>query len=260
MRVFAKVIPSSLKHLARTWIDEIKFERKLRRATPVLIFQMGKVGSLSVHNSLARQYQGAVVHAHRFDINHKNLQIQRLHRWALSENKPVNVISLTREPVSRNVSAFFQCFERETGVAPADSTFSHDELKSIFLARFDHDLPLQWFDRNIREFFDIDVFAAPFPAEGIRVFKRDRVRLLVLKSEINDAQKERAVTEFLGLPGFHLENTNCGIEKNYASLYAAFKGAAKLPSSYLDRMCTSRYFTHFYDQATRDSVHAVWCE
>lgn len=260
MRVLTRMVPGPIKHLARIWIQRIAFEQKLRRGTPVLVFQMGKVGSLSVQVSLSQQYAGAVVHTHRFFAEHHDAQVRRLHRWAFAQARPLNVISLTREPVGRNVSAFFQCFERETGVAYSNARFSLEELRSIFLAKYIHDLPADWFDKNILANFGIDVFARPFPTEGTCVYTRNNIRLLVVRSEIDDRAKVAAISDFLGLRGFRLENTNIGDEKEYASTYKAFKRQIKLPAEYVERMGASKYFRHFYDQATLAAARAKWCE
>jgi hypothetical protein len=226
MSLLSRVVPGPFKSLARTWIDHLGFERKLRQATPVVVFQMGKVGSRSVYESLSRQYAGAVVHTHLFQADHPDRGVRRLHRWALAETRPLNIISLTREPVGRNVSAFFQCFQ---------------------------------FDKNIRANFDIDVFAEPFPENGVAVYTRNNIRLLVLRSEIADALKVRAIGDFLGLARFQLANTNLAAAKDYAAMYHDFQDRVHLPIGYVERMCLSRYFAHFYDEATLSAVRGKWC-
>lgn len=260
MSILTQVVPGPIKRLARTWIDHLSYERMLRRSTPVLILQVGKVGSVSVRDSLKKHYAGAVVHAHRLFPEHHDWQVRRLHRWAVSEGRPLNVISLTREPVGRNVSGFFQCFERETGVPHENANFTVQELKSIFLEKYVHDLPLNWFDKNILATFGIDVFATPFPASGFAVHARGNVRLLVIRSEIDDAAKAGAISSFLNMPGFQIENSNIGDEKDYAQTYKAFKREVRLPAAYVERMCASKYFKHFYDEETMAAVRAKWCE
>ena len=260
MSIVGRVVPGPLKRLARTWINHLAFERKLRLATPVLIYQMSKVGSLSVHVSLQQQYHGAVVHTHHFGAYHPDPQVRRLHRWTFAESRPINVISLTREPVSRNVSAFFQCFEQMTGSPYSEAQFSLDELKAIFLTKYWHDHPAGWFDKHIRGNLGIDVFAKPFPGEGFSMHEQGNVRLLVIRSEIDDAAKVRAICDFLDLPALQLSNTNIGDEKDYAATYKAFKRDVKLPIEYVERMCASNYFQHFYDETTKVAVLAKWCD
>src|SRR6056297_137393 len=85
----------------------IKFKLKTRKTNPILVYQMGKVGSKSVHVALQKQYNGFVGHAHSLSPTHKRLDIRLIYKWAVLEKKPLNIISLTREPISRKVSAFF---------------------------------------------------------------------------------------------------------------------------------------------------------
>jgi hypothetical protein len=120
-------------------------------------------------------------------------------------------------------------------------------------------LPLEWFDKNIRANFDIDVFAEPFPENGVAVYTRNNIRLLVLRSEIADALKVRAIGDFLGLARFQLANTNLAAAKDYAAMYHDFQDRVHLPIGYVERMCLSRYFAHFYDEATLSAVRGKWC-
>ncbi len=254
MGLITRVIPGPVKQLARRWLARRAFERKLAKATPILILQMGKVGSLSVHTSLQRFYAGAVVHAHHFAPDHPDPQVGRLFRWAMHEEQPLNVISLIREPIGRNVSAFFQNFERETGTPFAESKYSVAELRSLFISRFDHDLPLRWFDEHIQANFGIDVYAKEFPRIGWQTYERANVRLLVVRSEITDVAKVDAIHGFLGIEPFELRNTNLGETKDYSATYRAFNQDFTLPPDLSDRMHASRYYRHFYGIATSEFV------
>ena len=55
------------------------FRQKLSKAVPVFVFQMGKVGSSSIYESLA-DYPGAVGHAHDL-TNDRNWEAVFLHEW-----------------------------------------------------------------------------------------------------------------------------------------------------------------------------------
>ncbi|HWQ93116.1 MAG TPA: putative capsular polysaccharide synthesis family protein [Clostridia bacterium] len=249
-----------LKRVFLNCSGRLAFERALRQAIPVLVYQMGKVGSSSVRWSLLQQYPGAALHLHFFAPDHPDYQVRRLYRWAIAERRPVNVISLTREPIGRNVSAFFQNFKRDTGVPFAQSTFSLRELRTLFLSKARHDTPLVWFDRHTFRHFGIDVFETPFPESGVALYTRHNVRLLVLRSELADDQKEAAIREFLALPGFKLQNFNVGAQKEYAATYKAFRAQVTLPPDYVERMCQSKYFNHFYDRTTINAVRQRWLE
>ena len=91
---------------------------------------MGKVGSMFIYCSLREQYDGLVLHAHKFSEDDRRADIRALHRWAIRDSKPLNVISLTRDPIAKNLSAFFEDFRKNTGVPYVKSSFSIAELKT----------------------------------------------------------------------------------------------------------------------------------
>jgi len=259
-------IRSRLRRLSTTRIeyrvrdlkDKALIGQKLKKATPVIVYQMGKVGSSSVYRSLQRQYAGAVAHAHSFSPTHKDGRVRRLYQWTIREKHPLNVITLTREPIGRNVSSFFQNFARDTGVPFVDSCFSTEQLRALFLKNYTHQRPLEWFDKSILTNFGIDVFATPFPDTRAAIYTRDEVRLLVLRAESNDEEKSEAICSFLGLDCFRITNENIGDNKEYAGTYRAFQSTVKLPEDYVEAMCASKYFNHFYSEKEINAVRMKW--
>jgi len=174
--------------------------------------------------------------------------------------RPLNVISLTREPIGRNVSAFFQNFENHTGVPYHKANFSLEELKAIFLNKFADGRPLRWFDKNIKENFGIDVYANSFPKCGYDTYYHKNIRLLVMRSEINDNEKVKVIRDFLKLNEFQFFSKNISAEKEYASTYMDFKKNVKFPLDYIDQICKSKYFNYFYEQDVINRVRKKWSE
>lgn len=170
-----QLIPKPIRRVARRLVDEsdlLRFRLQLGKATPILVYQMGKVGSSSAYKSLLNQYRGIVLHSHGFSASYGDPKTRLLYRWVTRHVRALNIISLTREPIGRNISAFFHNFERDTGVPYADSKFSIEELRSIFLSNYDHEFPLKWFDKTILDNFDIDVFSRPFPPHGFTTYSQ----------------------------------------------------------------------------------------
>lgn len=251
-------IPSALCRVLSDWHSRLFLERNLRRATPVIVYQMGKVGSSSVYRSLRQQYAGVVLHTHGFSPKNRDPRVRRVYHWAIDEKLRLNVISLVREPIGRNVSAFFENFERDTGVAYAESRLTINDLTRLFLERYHHEIPLEWFDQCVLAKFGIDVFATPFPDSGICIYTHNNVRLLVARCETDDSVKARAIGDFLGIPGFTITNANVGEEKDYAPTYKAFKASVVLPPEYVDEMCESKYFNHFYSKEVIAATREKW--
>ena len=90
---------------------------------PVLIYQMGKVGSSSIYMSLKEIMPTFHVHYLRKDLMDKinKNQINRgfappehlvtskmVLKKYIKKDKPLNIISLVRDPIARNMSAFFE--------------------------------------------------------------------------------------------------------------------------------------------------------
>jgi hypothetical protein len=235
-----------------------RIDAQLDQFVPLLIYQMGKVGSHSIYYSLKKVYPGLVLHNHTFSFDDRDWRVRKLHHHCVVKKKPLNIISLTREPIGRNISAFFHNFKRDTGVSYLKSNFSLEELKRLFLDNYNHDIPLDWFDKHIKSEFGIDVYEKPFPLIGWATYTHKNARLLVIRSEIEDSAKISAIKKFLDLPIFELKRKNVGENKLYAETYQAFKNKIHLPSEYVNKMCDSKYISHFYTKNFVDSLRQKW--
>jgi len=242
---------------------------------PIIIYQMGKVGSSSILRSLgASGYKPYHIHY----LNPERLRqiestyLSKQHNLPLHistsrkliknrtfESPNCRVISLVREPISRNMSAFFENKKLFT------HNFSQIEQKSInayiknFLSNYPHNVPLVWFDNELKGQLGIDVYAYSFPqADGYSIIKKDNIRLLILKLEISDESKKRALTEFLDISEISLQRANVGAKKDYADIYKSFLERIRLPEEYIDRMCTSKYTRHFYSDKEIEQIRYKW--
>ena len=264
-----KILPTQISKWARNRgirsVSTLKyvllFDHYLQKSPPIYVYQMGKVGSMSIYKSLLRQYPGIVLQAHNFRADNEDIMVQKLHHYTFTQKKPLKVISLTREPVGRAISSFFQNFFRDTGLMLEDQHYETEELKQLFLDKHDHYYALKWFDNNIKKNFGIDVFSEPFPKDlGYKIYNNDNVDLLVLQSELDDARKQAIVREYLGFEGFLLKNENIGKEKVYSQTYNKFKSEVRLPEKYINYLCKSTYFNQFYDDKTYQKILTRWVE
>ena len=173
---------------------------------PILVYQMGKVGSSSVTASLKARGVESTFHVHRMDPD--NIRSVRqgharrnrsplderhgelLYRYVIAKRRPGKVITLVREPISRNVSAFFENFTTFTGVAYEDSGFTTDQIIDIFIREYDHSVPLSWFDVELKKTLGIDIFEHPFPFEaGYATIANGALDLLLITAETDDPTK-----------------------------------------------------------------------
>ncbi len=102
----------------------------------------------------------------------------------------------------------------------------------------------------MKETLNIDVYQYPFSQEnGYLSIGQDNFDLLIIKVELDDASKEKAIAKFLGLDSFRIIRANVAQNKNYAKTYQDFIQMLKLPESYINTMCNSKYTKHFYSRA-----------
>lgn len=261
-----RTILQNMKHVARAEIWRARLNLKLRMNPPVFVFQMGKVASRSVTEPLPKYYRGAVIHDHVFcgeRMERMQGETRELYRYVKGRHAPktLHMISLVREPLARNISAFFNNFELHTGVSPSDWRGGLDELKDCFLRSFPHDQPLFWFEQSIESNFGIDVYSVPFPAIGSVVLEREPYRLLVIRMEENDSNKSQAVREFLSLPSsYSVTRANERSSKDGALLYRRFVEWVRFDVEFVDFFCRSRYFQHFYDASFIEKTRRRWTE
>lgn len=249
-----------------------------RDVDPILVYQMGKVGSSAVTRSLRESAVSARIYKPHF-LTREALEGEEkryrdgwkggrraLHVWEgqylydkvrASREEPWRIVTLVREPVARNVSAFFQTLDQDRTAAREDV----DALAHAFADFEGHDEPLRWFDCELEPVFGVDVFARPFPqSRGYDVFRNERARVLVVRLEDLKRVAGEAFGEFLGLDGFAIRETNVASDKDYSRAYSAFVSSVRLPAAYLDEMYGSRYTRHFYSKEEIEAFRSRWQE
>jgi hypothetical protein len=241
----------------------------------VLIYQMGKVASSSLLRSLSTQAGLELIHAHHLDPAYTrelnglkqsqgwrttiDPEAVRVLAQRLAAMRALDVITLVREPVGRNLSAYFNNLHLIHGSRDAYRQLSHDELRDGFLHRYPHDIPLQWFDRELRASLGVDVYQHAFAkAEGAITIEEGSTRLLVMRHDLADADKCRQIEGLLGTAGLHMRRDNLAARKPYSQVYRDFIARVQLPATYLERMLDSRYARHFYGDSERAKLSSYW--
>ena len=273
-------------------------ELKSCSRAPIIIFQMGKVGSKSVRRSLeALNLDMAIYHSHlltkeRIDETEKKRkkffrteresylrrpwlnQFLRKEICRKGDGKKWKVITLTRDPVARNVSTFFENLEvravnnNESFEIQSDYydilpfTLSLDEVDALFNLFFEklrHDTPLVFFDYELKGAFGLDVYAEQFPKSiGYKIYQNNLADVLLIRLEDLDSCARQAFKEFLDIQDFALKEENIGANKNYAELYKKFTETINLPESYLDKFYQSKFMRHFYTEQEIISFREHW--
>jgi hypothetical protein len=259
---------------------------------PIVVYQMGKVGSTSVVNTVRAHFPDRPV----YNVHHLTkegldytadayaLQGRAFPGYAYWVARYLygrvdaategrwSVITLTRDLVARNVSGFFETLAAwYPGWCPRTydrldtsarlSLFS--EMRGVFLERYPHDVAAGWFEAELEPVLGIDVLAKEFPrALGYDVYRGDRADLLVMRLENLSSCYQTALSVFFGRDVSHLDlaRANVAEEKPYKRFYQEFSSWLVLPDDYLQRMYSTRYARHFYSETELSEFRKRWSE
>jgi hypothetical protein len=284
-------------HLAKMYYH-YTLERQCRQYSrpPLLLYQMGKVGSKSLQNSLeAIELDRPLFHVH-FLMPERVRQSEKERRKYLGTGKEGllrhvwqyeyllkqmakgldgrqwKIVTLTREPIGRNISAFFENLDVEAlddghyhiqsdyyGFETVVGLEDVDKLAQFFFERLRHDSPLVFFDQELKRMFGVDVFASEFPkSKGYKIYRDKQADVLLVRVENLSECACDAFHEFLGIEGFALTDANVASAKVYAPLYRRFRESVVLPEAYVEEMYASKYTQHFYSEGEIARFRAKW--
>lgn len=270
--------------------------RVTRRQAPILIYQMGKVGSTSIERALSESpVDRPVVQLHhlsaegldrleresRDEYKESGPRSQRpsdalmvlrsrsrvvrahllRHRWV---ERP-RVITLVRDPIARAVSDYFQNLRfsnRELNAAlRADPTAPAvlDRCRVEVNALVRGIEPFRWFDAELRRVFGVDVFAEPFDtAKGYSIAHSPACEVALLQYERLPGVFAPAMETFLGVECVDLPEHNVGADKYYAAAYSELASNLQLDDADVRRVYDSLRVRHFYDASMIESFESRW--
>ncbi len=294
----ARKLSRASYHSARAYHHLTLWRRNRRYSqAPLLVYQMGKVGSKSVAKSLHADALRRPIHHVHFLAEQRVKELERERRplfrtpdekklkriWEyqylrrrLAKRKSTDrwkIVTLVRDPVARNLSTFFEeirVVERHSDKVwkihsdryGFDATVDLDNpenLFELFWRHCQHNRPLEYFDTEFKPLFDIDVLASPFPMDrGFQIYPGRGVDILLIRLENLSSCASVAFKEFLDLNDFELSDTNLAKDKEYAQLYSQFKQAIPIPTSYLDKLYESRFSQHLYSAAEIAQFRQKW--
>lgn len=241
----------------------------------VFIYQMGKVGSTALENSI----EGAV-HIHNFySANHPcrvrlaglagfgwRYYLKRLaqecemlvKRIAFKRRKHSKIVTLVRAPLERNISMFFHdldCYlfalysncDRTPYPPAATRTQDPTVLYEAFNKHFQHEYPLSWFDRELKRMTGVDIYSHPFDKHsGFIKINEQGCEVLCLDIRVLKRSKA-AICEFLE-QDIEISFANQAEHKWYGDLYAHFKHTYKPTQELVSKLEGSKFYQHFYAQ------------
>lgn len=239
---------------------------------PILVYTMGKVGSSSVINTLINLGIHAV-QPHSLTLSRrgsyfvlpKRTQVNKLkdkfksHLLRLKgkcffllkrlTGTEVKVLTLTRDPLSRTISAYFEQYQY---VQPYDIDMLETQaLIDNFFEFANHNTPHEWFDNEIKPMLGVDVYSLDFDkTKGWHRVQTKAYDVLIMKME-SMPFLEDVMAGFFNIEEFSLRPTNRAQFKAYSGAYDRFKKEIRFTDEYLDFHYNSQYANHFY---TKDEL------
>lgn len=266
----ARAIFASVEHLIAKQVS-CRLEQSLAESRKIIfIYQMGKVGSTSYARCL-EQFPGLDVHhTHRLNPGENQEMLEsfldkgllklalRERRWQAiydflqNHRGCVYFISAIRDPIARNMSAFFQ------NLHLSDSKNAAPLIEQFFTC-YPHRVPLDWFETQFHQTFGINVLEKPFSKElGWSSFQEKGYHCLIMTAESSETQKIQALNEFLVTDLKEIPRENSGDSKDYAHIYKKFKNDINVPVNYMETMLNSPVISHFYTQDQISGFRRRW--
>lgn len=180
---------------------------------------------------------------------------------------------MVREPVSHDVSTFFQnCFYERSTTDKKPKIISEwydfkilidekgiQELLNIFMTKKDHYWTVRYFDLEFRDQLGIDFYKEEFnKSKGYKIYKYKNYDILLIKFEkLTDCIAE-AIKEFLGIEKFSLREKNITRNKKHGEIYELFKDKLILPDRLINDLYSSKYIKQFYSDEEISFYKKKW--
>lgn len=255
-------------HRIEKWISF----RNLENRRPTLVYQMGKVGSSTVVQTLkGLRSPVPLIRIHSLNPAKVSKDIDRLRATqgyldehvitSLMLNRkqldwggfPCNVITLTREPVGRAISFTFQDRKQQLPEVSELTQLQADRMAERVLEKLqedsEHPDPGRWFERELESVFDVDVMAVPYDFDqGYVKIQKGPVEVLVIRMEDLSHSLEAGLADLYNLAhrDIQMRQSNIGKNKKYADLLAEVKEQLTVPHSISRRIWSTDYAEHFY--------------
>ena len=261
-------------------ISTLKRHRKIKRAESkvyqsiqderhprIIVYNMGKVASTSIYNALKKRNDCYGFHTHsltQLEVNDsfwdRNRRIRHcisLAKHIIQPKHPTKIITLVRDPLARNISAYFETNKKAK--APNFDTTKINYLIEDFIEHFNHHENEDWYQNEFNRALDTDIFAYEFDRErGWSIFKNGSFEVLVLKTSLPDSEKTKQIEQFTGIENLVINRINETGAKKASSCYKQFKETIKFPDQIAQSIIRSRFTQHFFTESEICNMRKQW--
>ena len=256
-------------------IEEYKVKRDIEKEK-VLVYQMGKVGSSTVYETVKGMgLDCSISHIHFLSdsgiskaehtfLNSKLKQIPMhlrrskiLKKYLNFKSDKIKIISLTRDPVSRIISDVFQnlkYFHSDSLLANASVDIEMVQKvisDRLLLSSAEEEFAANWFDVEFKEILDIDVYSEDFNKEqGYTIIRNKNIEILLLNMEDMNSILPNALQEFFNYNSkISLKHENIGDNKAYSYEQNIIKNQVSIDRNILSCFYSTKYMRHFYSDS-----------
>lgn len=223
----------------------------------VFIYQSKKVGSTAV--ALSSETVGI------FGFHVHNFKFLGSKKWFIREmikNISGKVISIVREPISRQISLLWQYWgttDKDYFYLVRENLNALEKIENRFYAVPNGEDEFEWYLEEFMDILDINVYEYPFDREkGYSIIEKNGITLLLLKMEkLNDL--EHVIGNFLGADSFKLVKANIAGRKKYKYAYENYLENVKIPAQFFKYYyCGNEYMDHFYSEEEKKIFYQKW--
>lgn len=230
----------------------------------IFIYQMGKVGSVSFQVAIRekglRTNHGHWIQYPDGEFNTSKAGLIKIIKRGTRGND-WKVITPVREPMDRNISAFFQQIEK---YYPKYRNYEYTtQITDAFIERYNHKWPDLWFEKELMDVFEVDVYAAPFNHEkGYQIYKSPYGEVMIIRLEDSERVIGEAMKEYLGKEGVEMAHSNVLLDRHNGTrigkIYPEFRESSIFSEEFLDEVYSLKYAQHFYTDEEREEFKMKW--
>lgn len=244
-----------------------KFRILVLRRAPVVVFSAERTGTVGMVRSVRANGFASIASHYLAPANIGTPRMSGMARWAcrhrIERRRPTRFITLVRDPIDMMLSSFAR--SNHDAFGPEVGPEADGALRDLFRAqwiesgRYRHHIG--WMERELHPALGIDPYGQPFdPSVGAAVLTDGVFRLLILRTDLDDAAKSAHIGEFLEHRGFAMlprdavygdgarsDPARPGSIAHHGAVYMALKDGPLVPASHLGEITGSRYVRHFFD-------------
>lgn len=240
----------------------------------IIVYTMGKVGSTSIYYALKKIFGSKVSFIHMMDRAHilefnkpfikNNVPPHRYtmglfaKKHLIDKSKPVSIISAVREPISRNISHFFEDFSvYNDGKKIKD--LSIDKAIQNFIENYPHDSFNTWFKKEFTGILQLRLDDLVFDQDKKYAFlNKKHLNLLILRTDLDDDSKNKILNQFLASKKININIKNAHYQKVYHTYYSEFLKKIQLPKQLVDEVYSFEYVEKFFTKNEIESFRTKW--